>query len=43
MEEEKVDLTTKTVAELKVIATEKGVEINSNMKKVDIIKAIEEV
>ena len=37
---EDVDYTKKTVAELKEIATEKGVAISSTMKKADIIEAL---
>ena len=39
-EVEDVDYTKKTVAELKEIATEKGVAISSTMKKADIIEAL---
>ncbi|MDO4996548.1 MAG: Rho termination factor N-terminal domain-containing protein, partial [Bacilli bacterium] len=37
---EDVDYTKKTVAELKEIASEKGVAISSTMKKADIIEAL---
>lgn len=39
--EEKVDYSDKTVEELKVVATEKGIKYDSKIKKEDLIKLIE--